>query len=180
MKYLKKFKELILESDFDNLSTASDNIDISSGPKEKLIKIKKNIDEYNTQNKSKIDLALKSKNINDLKKIEKYISDTNNDFLLKYLNVSKKKSQLEDLTKQISDDNLSKIQSTDILNNLENKDDKAKYMDKVKSISDKIVTKKILIDKLKKEIDVDFNDIKKDMDNKKKEMEKYITYVTNK
>ena len=179
MKYLKKFKELILESDFDNLSTASDNIDISSSPKEKLIKIKKNIDDYNQQ-KSKIDLALKSKNVNDLKKIEKYISDTNNDFLLKYLNVSKKKSQLEDLTKQISDDNLSKIQSTDILNNLENKDDKTKYTDKVKSISDKIVTKKILIDKLKKEIDTDSNSIKKDMENKKKEIEKYIKYVTNK
>jgi hypothetical protein len=179
MKYLKNFKSLFEDKESNILGTPSDSIDISFSPREKLNKINKNIQEYN-QKKSKIDIAFKSKDANKIKSIQDEINKSNNDFLLNYLKVSKKKAQLEDLQKQLEDDNKSKIQSTDVMNSIQNKDDQKKYKDLINSIDSKITDKKLLIKKLFNEINIESQKIKKKMDSDKKEIDNLIKNVTNK
>jgi len=180
MKYLKKWS-LYLE-DFEVNDTDSSDIKMA---KEKLNTLRKQIDEFNIKSKE-IDIAYKTnddKKISDMEK--KLFGDTDiksgadrNEFLVKYLNISKKKREIEKNTNNIASDNINLIKSKDILNVTTDNEIKNRYNKEViPSIQKKINTSKDKIKNNEKDINLQISQIQKDMSDRQKNLMDYIKKI---
>ena len=172
MKYLKKwnlyFEELKIED--------SDTPDIKMA-KQKLNTLRAQIDEFDTKYND-IDVAYKS---NDDKKIldmeKKLFGPTDirngadrNEFLVKYLNIAKKKGQIDKGVNQIAIDNLNLQKSQDILRITTDKGIKDQYNKEIPKINQKIQNTKKDIEKKKVDASNSFQNIKTEMEEREKEM----------
>jgi hypothetical protein len=180
MKYLKKWS-LYLE-DFEVNDTDSSDIKMA---KEKLNTLRKQIDEFNIKSKE-IDIAYKTnddKKISDMEK--KLFGDTDiksgadrNEFLVKYLNIAKKKREIEKNTNNIASDNINLIKSKDILNVTTDNEIKNRYNKEViPSIQKKINTSKDKIKNNEKDINLQISQIQKDMSDRQKNLMDYIKKI---
>jgi hypothetical protein len=172
MKYLKKWN-LWLE----NLEIKdSDTSDIKMA-KQKLNTLRAQIDEFDSKYKD-IDVAYKS---NDDKKIldmeKKLFGPTDirngadrNEFLVKYLNIAKKKRQIDKGVNQIATDNLNLQKSQDILSIATDKGIKDQYNKEIPKIKQKIQNTKKDIEKKKVDASNSFQNIKTEMLEREKEM----------
>jgi hypothetical protein len=179
MKYLKKWS-LYLE---DLKIEDSDTSDIKKA-KEKLNTLRMQIDEFNSKYKD-IDDAYKS---NDDKKIldmeKKLFGSTDirngadrNEFLVKYLNIAKKKRQIDKGVNQIAIDDLNLRKSQDMVSITTDKGIKDQYNKEIPKIKQKIQNTKKDIEKKKVDASNSFQDIQREMLEREKEMLDYISKI---
>lgn len=172
MRYLRDWN-LWLE----NLETNdSDTPDIKKA-KEKLNTLRMQIDEFNSKYKD-IDTAYKTnddKKISDMEK--KLFGPTDNEFLVKYLNIAKKSRQVDKDVNQIATDDITLKKSQDILNITTDNNIKAQYNNEIPKLKQKIQNTKAGIEKKKVDMAKQFNDIQKEMDDREKEMIEYINKI---
>ena len=161
----------------------SDTSDIKMA-KQKLNTLRAQIDEFDSKYKD-IDVAYKS---NDDKKIldmeKKLFGPTDirngadrNEFLVKYLNIAKKKRQIDKGVNQIATDNLNLQKSQDILSIATDKGIKDQYNKEIPKLKQKIQNTKAGIEKKEVDMAKQFNDIQKEMDEREKEMIEYINKI---
>lgn len=179
MKYLKKWN-LWLE----NLEIKdSDTSDIKKA-KEKLNTLRSQIDEFNSKYKE-IDIAYKSNDDKKILDMEKKLFGTadikngadRNEFLVKYLNIAKKKRQIDKGVNQIAADNLNLQKSQDILSITTDKGIKDQYNKEIPKIKQKIQNTKNNIEKKKVDASNSFENIQKEMLDREKEMLNYINQI---
>ena len=180
MKYLKKWS-LYLE-DFE--AKDSDPSDIKMA-KQKLNTLRLQIDEFNLKYKE-IDTAYKS---NDDKKIatmeQNLFGKTDvksgadrNEFLVKYLNIAKKKREIEKNTNNIATNNADLIRSKDILNATTDSEIKNRYnKDVIPSIQTKINNSKNKIKNNERDINLQITQIQKEMSDREKKLMEFINKI---
>jgi hypothetical protein len=182
MKYLKKWS-LYLE-DFEVNDTDPSDIKMA---KEKLNTLRKQIDEFNIKSKE-IDIAYKTnddKKISDMEK--KLFGDADiksgadrNEFLVKYLNIAKKKREIEKNTNNIASDNANLIKSKDIMNVTTDSEIKNRYNKSViPNIQKNIDSSKNKIKNNEKDINLQITQIQKEMSDRQKELMEYIQKIQN-
>jgi hypothetical protein len=179
MKYLKKwnlyFEDLKIED--------SDTSDIKKA-KEKLNTLRTQISEFNSKYRE-IDVAYKSNDDKKILDMEKKLfgnSDIKNgpdrnEFLVKYLNIAKKKREIDKGVNQIATDNLNLQKSQDILSITTDSGIKDQYNKQIPKIKQKIQNTKNSIEKKKVDISNSFQNIQKEMLEREKEMIDYISKI---
>ena len=180
MKYLKKWS-LYLE---DYEAKDSDPSDIKMA-KQKLNTLRLQIDEFDVKHKE-IDTAYKS---NDDKKIatmeENLFGKTDvrsgadrNKFLVKYLNIAKKKREIEKNTDSIATDNANLIKSKDIMSVTTDSEIKNRYTkDVIPSIQTKINNSKNKIKDNERNINLQITQIQKEMSEEEKKLMEFIKKI---
>jgi len=180
MKYLKKWF-LYLE-DFEVNDTDTSDIKMA---KQKLNTLRKQIDEFNSKYKD-IDTVYKTGDKVKIDALEKSIfgnSDVKsgpdrNEFLIKYLNIAKKRSQIEKNVNSIAADNADLIKSKDILNVTTDKEIKDRYTkDVIPSIQKKINNSKTKINNNQRDINQQITQIQKEMSDREKDLMDYIKKI---
>ena len=179
MKYLKKwnlyFEDLKIED--------SDTSDIKKA-KEKLNTLRLQIDEFNSKYKE-IDIAYKSNDDKKILDMEKKLfgnSDIKNgpdrnEFLVKYLNIAKKKREIEKGVNQIGIDDLNLRKSQDMVSITTDSGIKTQNNKEMIRIKQKIQNTKNSIEKKKVDISNSFQNIQKEMLEREKEMLDYISKI---
>jgi hypothetical protein len=181
-KGIKKWS-LYLE-DFEVNDTDPSDIKMA---KEKLNTLRKQIDEFNIKSKE-IDIAYKTnddKKISDMEK--KLFGDADiksgadrNEFLVKYLNIAKKKREIEKNTNNIASDNANLIKSKDIMNVTTDSEIKNRYNKSViPNIQKNIDSSKNKIKNNEKDINLQITQIQKEMSDRQKELMEYIQKIQN-
>ena len=180
MKYLKKWS--IYLEDFEVNNTDSSDIKMA---KEKLNTLKHQIDEFNIKSKE-IDSVYKTNDDVKISNLEKSLfGDTDiksgadrNEFLVKYLNIAKKKREIDKNTNKIATDNEDLIRSKDILNATTDIEIKNRYnKDVIPKINQKIITSKEKIKNNEKDINLQITQIQKEMSDRQKELMEYINKI---
>lgn len=180
MKYLKNWS-LYLE-DFEVGVTDPSDIKMA---KQKLNTLRLQIDEFNNKYKD-IDTAYKTNDDKKIADMEKNLfgeSDIKNgvdrnEFLVKYLNIAKKKRRIEKNTNSIALDNANLIKSKDILNVTTDNEIKNRYnKDVIPTIQKKINTSKNKIKNDESDINLQITQIQKEMSDREKKLMEYIKKI---
>ena len=180
MKHLKKWS-LYLE-DFEVGDTDTSDVKMA---KEKLNTLRHQIDEFNIKYKD-IDTAYKTNDDVKIATMEKNLFGATdvkagadrNEFLVKYLNIAKKKREIDKNTNNIATDNINLIKSKDILNITTDNEIKSRYNKEViPSIQKKINTSKDKIKKNQSDINLQITQIQKEMSDRQKELMDYIKKI---
>jgi hypothetical protein len=180
MKYLKNWS-LYLE-DFE--VNVTDTSDIKKA-KEKLNTLRSQIDEFNNKYKT-IDAAYKTndqKKIDDMEKALFGNTDVKNgpdrnEFLVRYLNIAKKRREIENNTNNIASSNADLIRSKDILTATTDNEIKNRYTkDVIPSIQKKINTSKEKIKNNEKDINLQITQIQKEMSKREKDLMEFIKKI---
>lgn len=180
MKYLKKWS-LYLE-DFEVNDTDTSDIKMA---KEKLNTLRSQIDEFNIKSKD-IDAAYKTNDDIKITNMEKTLFGSTdvkpgadrNEFLVKYLNVAKKKREIDKNTNSIALNNIELVKSKDIMNVTTDNEIKNRYTkDVIPSIQTKINNSKNKIKNNEKDINLQITQIQKEMSDEEKKLMEFIKKI---
>lgn len=179
MRYLKDWNLFIEKIEIKDTDTP----DIKKA-KEKLNTLEDQIKEFNLKCKD-IDTAYSTNDDKKISDMEKKIfgdkdirnGPDRNEFLVKYLNIAKKKREIDRGVNTIATDDLRLQKSQDILNIATDKGIKDQYNKEIPKIKQKIQNTKNNIEKKKVDASNSFKDIQKEMDDRRKEMIEYITKI---
>ncbi len=180
MKYLKNWSLYLENFEINDTDTS----DIKKA-KEKLNTLRSQIDEFNNKYKD-IDTAYKTNDQVKIDAMEKNIFGNTdvkngadrNEFLVKYLNIAKKKREIEKSVNNIALDNANLIKSKDILNVTTDKEIKNRYTkDVIPSIQKKINTSKNKIKNNENDINLQISNIQKEMSKREKDLMDYIKKI---
>lgn len=180
MKHLKKWS-LYLE-DFEIGDTDTSDIKMA---KEKLNTLRHQIDEFNKKYRD-IDTAYKTNDDKKIADMEKNLFGNTdvkegadrNEFLVKYLNIAKKKRDIEKNTNKIASDNIDLVRSKDIMNVTTDSEIKNRYNKSViPNIQKNINSSKNKIKNNEKDINLQITQIQKEMSDRQKELMEYIKKI---
>lgn len=180
MKYLKKWS-LYLE-DFE--AKDSDPSDIKMA-KQKLNTLRLQIDEFNKKYKD-IDTAYKTNDDVKISTMEKNLFGATdvkagadrNEFLVKYLNIAKKKREIDKNTNKIASDNIDLVRSKEIMSVTTDSEIKNRYTkDVIPSIQTKINNSKNKIKNNESDINLQITQIQKEMSDREKKLMEFIKKI---
>ena len=180
MKYLKKWS--IYLEDFEIGDTDSSDIKMA---KEKLNTLRRQIDEFNTKYRD-IDTAYKTNDDVKISTMEKTLfgntdvkaGPDRNEFLVRYLNIAKKKREIEKNTNKIASDNIDLVRSKDIMSVTTDSEIKTRYNKNViPNIKKNIDSSKNKIKNNEKDINLQITQIQKEMSDRQKELMEYIKKI---
>ena len=180
MKYLKKWSIYLEDFEFGDTDTS----DIKMA-KEKLNTLRRQIDEFNKKY-PEIDIAYKTNDDKKISAMEKNLfgntdvksGPDRNEFLVKYLNIAKKKREIEKNTNKIASDNIDLVRSKDIMNVTTDNEIKNRYNQSViPSIKKNIDSSKNKIKNNEKDINLQITQIQKEMSDRQKELMEYIKKI---
>ena len=180
MKYLKKWS-LYLE-DFEVKD--SDPSDIKMA-KQKLNTLRLQIDEFNKKYRD-IDTAYKTNDDVKIATMEKTLFGATdvktgadrNEFLVKYLNIAKKKREIDKNTNKIASDNIDLVRSKEIMSVTTDSEIKNRYTkDVIPSIQTKINNSKNKIKNNESDINLQITQIQKEMSDREKKLMEFIKKI---
>jgi hypothetical protein len=180
MKYLKKWSLYLEEFEIGDTDTS----DVKMA-KEKLNTLRLQIDEFNKKYRD-IDTAYKTNDDVKIAAMEKSLfgdADVKagvdrNEFLVKYLNIAKKKREIEKNTNKIASDNIDLVRSKDIMSVTTDNEIKNRYNKSViPNIKKNIDSSKNKIKNNEKDINLQITQIQKEMSDREKKMIEYIKKI---
>lgn len=184
MKYLKKYRLFIEETEFDVNITDDPDLKMS---KEKLETLKKNLTDYKTKKPlidkayltASTDIDLKSSIEGIVGKADALPEKDRNPFLVEYLHVANLKRKIDKFQKDITKDKLSKDDFQEELNLATEASTKDAVNKKLTDINTRISTKTTTISSLVKDISDAQKALDTKMSNVEKEMMDYIKKISS-